>query len=130
MVAKIVPIRARPGTNKQMPTIELTKHGRLLCYEQAGGRWFRSSQWAVEDGLAKFQELYDNIACVSLGDLHESLDIIETTRDESYGWNSAIHGYGILVSTDLKKEGFMGMDEPVLVIIPNGLPEKDYKDHI
>ena len=129
-MARAIPIKARPGTTEFRPIIELTSYGSLLCYDKCGGRWFRSSQWAVEDALARFQSTYDNIDCVSIADLHNELDIIETPKDDIYGWNSAIHGGGLLLQTDLKRDGFMGMKEPVLVIIPNKLPEKDYKDNI
>lgn len=128
--AKVVPIKARSDISTHRPVIEITQYGNQLCYEQCGKRWFRSSRWAVEDALARFQSTYDNIDCVSLWDLHNELDIIASPRDDTYGWNSAIHGGGILISTDLRKDGFLGMDEPVLVLIPHAFPEKDYKDYI
>lgn len=124
-MARLIALKAQPNL---MPVIELTRNGNLLCYEQCGGRWFRSSKWNVEDGLAQFQGLYENIDCVNLNDLYDSLDICETTAGRQYGWNSAIHGSGMLLRIELKEDGFSGMHEPVLVILPNKIPEKNYKE--
>ena len=124
-MARMLALRAKPNLQ---PVIELTRHGDLLCYEQCGNRWFRSSKWHVEDALAQFQGLYENIDCVDLNDLYAVLDICQTTKGRLYGWNSAIHGYCMLLRIDLKEDGFSGMHEPVLVISPNKLPEKDFKE--
>lgn len=126
----LVPIKANPNlADKSRPIIELTKFGNLLCYEKCSGRWFRSSQWHVEDALAQLQGLYENNVCINLNDLFELLGIYTTNRGSIYGWNSAIHGERtLLFSTSLIENNFMTMDEPVLVLSPNVFPEKDYKE--
>lgn len=124
-MARLLALKATPNLR---PVIELTRNGNLLCYEQCGSRWFRSSKWCVEDALSQFQGLYENIDCVDLNDLYETLGICTTSKGSLYGWNSAIHGSGMLLGIDYKEDGFSGMHEPVLVIYPNKLPEKDYKE--
>lgn len=129
-MARLVPILADKRTETFRPIIELTKNGKLLCYEKCSGRWFRSSQWHVEDALAQLQGLYENNICVNLNDLYALLDIHDTNRGRIYGWNQAIHGERtLLLKVELIEKNFMTMDEPVLVITPNAYPEKDYKDH-
>lgn len=128
-MARLIPIVADKRTETFRPIIELTKHGKLLCYEKCSGRWFRSSQWHVEDALAQLQGLYENCVCVNLNDLYSLLDIHDTNRGSIYGWNQAIHGEGtLLLKVELIEKNFMTMDEPVLVITPNVYPEKDYKE--
>lgn len=131
-MSKLVAIRTDKNlaADRSKPIIELTRHGNLLCYEKAGGRWFRSSQWYVEDALAQIQGLFENNICVSLNDLYELLDIYTTNRGSLYGWNYAIHGGmgNMLFTVTLIDNNFMTMDEPVLVISPTVLPEKDFKE--
>lgn len=131
MASKLVAIKANPAlaADRSKPIIELTKYGKLLCYEKCGGRWFRSSQWHVEDALAQFQGLYENYICISLNDLYELFGIYTTNRGRIYGWNAALNEFGAqLFKLDLIENGFMTMDEPVLVITPLITPEKDYKE--
>lgn len=128
-MAKLVPIKTTDRTTTFRPIIELTKFGKLLCYEKCSGRWFRSSQWRVEDALAQFQGLYENDICVNLNDLYSLLGLLESNRGRIYGWNTVIHGERtMLLKTELIEKNFMTMDEPVLVITPNIFPEKDYKE--
>lgn len=129
-MARLIPIVADRGLSKQRPVIELTKWGKLLCYEQCSGRWFRSERWKVEDALAQLQGLYENLGEVNLNDLYSLMNISNTSKGEIYGWNSVIHGERtMLLEVELIENGFMTMDEPVLVIKPDVFPEKDYKDN-
>ena len=129
-MARLVPIVADKNLSKNRPVIELTKWGKLLCYEECSGRWFRSSQWKVEDALAQLQGLYENLWEVNLNDLYSLLDIQETSRGAIYGWNARECGeHLMLFETELIERGFMTMDEPVLVLTPATPAEKDYKDH-
>lgn len=128
-MSKLIPIRADRNLSRQRPVIELTRFGKLLCHEKSSNRWFRSSQWKVEDQLAQFQGLYENLGEVSLNDLFDLLGIQETTEGRIFGWNTVIHGTDMLLSVELVDKNYMLMDEPVLVITPNCYPEKDYKDH-
>lgn len=130
-MARLVAIKATDRVQNFRPIIELTRHGNLLCYESCSGRWFRSDRWHVEDAIAQLQGLYENCICVNLNDLYSLLNINTTNRGRIYGWNQAIHGERtMLLKVDLMEQGFMTMDEPVLVIAPNVYPERDYKDHI
>lgn len=130
MAAILRAIQATDRVQNFRPIIELTGKGNLLCYEECSGRWFRSDKWEVEQGLAELQGLYENLECVNLNDLFSCLHIYDTNRGRIYGWNKAIHGTGMLFRLNLVQKGFKTMDEPVLVITPNEIPEKDYKDHI
>ena len=129
-MSRLVAIRADKSlADKSRPIIELTRFGKQLCYEKCSGRWFRSSQWHVEDALTQLQGLYENNICVNLNDLYELLGIYTTNRGSIYGWNSAIHGeHTLLFKVETIENNFMTMDEPVLVITPAIFPEKDYKD--
>ncbi len=122
-MARLIPIRAKPKIDR--PIIELTGKGRLLCYEKCGGRWFRSHQYAVTCDISNFDELYYEAEAVSLADLHDCLGITATSRDHDYIWSRLDYGDSLLVETKLMEDGFMGMDEPVLVINPVVLPVKD-----
>lgn len=130
-MARLTSVRADRSiaNQRETPIVELTKFGKLLCYEKCSGRWFRSDRWHVEDALAQLQGLYENNICVNLNDLYSLLGIHETTRGRIYGWNIAIHGqHTTLLRVELINSNFMMMDEPVLVITPTVFPEKDYKE--
>jgi len=127
-VARLIPIKARPDLHQERPVIELTGKGKLLCYEKCGGRWFRSSYWHVEDDLAIFQELYETEEYVSLADLHDNLGITSIMKDHDFGWNTGLHGAIMIISITLMEGGYMGMEEPVLLLEPNALPERNFTD--
>ena len=130
-MARLVAVKADKwkSGDRSRPIIELTKFGKLLCYEKCSGRWFRSDRWHVEDALAQLQGLYENNICVNLNDFYNLLGIYDTNRGSIYGWSSAIHGERTeLFTLNLIENGFMTMDEPVLVITPTVFPEKDYKE--
>lgn len=128
-MARLVPLQTTDRTTSFRPIIELTKYGKLLCYEKCGGRWFRSSQWWVEDALAQLQGLYENLGEVNLNELYSLLGLVESNKGRIFGWNSILHGENtILLRVELIEKNFMTMDEPVLVITPTVFPEKDYKE--
>ena len=122
-MAKLVSLRARPKNDR--PIIELTGNGNLLCYEKCGGRWFRSHQYTVARDISTFDEMYDEGDVASLADLHDCLGITSTPKDHDYIWTRVDCGDSLLVETKLIENGFMGMDEPVLVIDPVIFPSKD-----
>lgn len=130
-MARVLPIKAKPFADIDRPVIELTKHGKLLVYEESGGRWFRSSESAVEDALTRFQEFYENNEEASLNNVYLHLDIRQTNTGRVNGWNALIHGaHTRLLGTVMYPNGYKMMNEPVLVIKAFVMPEKDYKDCI
>ena len=69
--------------------------------------------------------MYDDGDVASLADLHDCLGITSTPKDHDYIWTRVDCGDSLLVETKLVESGFMGMDEPVLVIDPVIFPSKD-----
>ena len=124
-MAKLIPIKAKPLANADRPIIELTGKGNLLCYEKCGGRWFRSHQYSVARDISNFDEIYYEADIVSLADLHDCLGITATPKDHSYLWSRVDCGDNLLIDTLMEEKGFMGMDEPVLIINPVIFPRKD-----
>lgn len=129
-MARRIPVKANLEKHRHafQPVVEVTGNGGILCYEKSSGRWFRSSRWDVEDGLAQFQAMLENGVCVCQNDLFSCLRIHESNTGRIYGWNSVIHSDGELYSIATMSNGYMGMEEPVLVLEPKHYPIKDFKE--
>lgn len=117
---------------------EDTGKGDLLCYEAYGGRWFYSSEEAVRKSLDEFNERFINGGSeisrrffkgeyLCLNDLYDMWGITGTHFGYQYGWappsgsdNDNYYDYydGPINWNVEKLEGFMQLDEPVLVIEP------------
>ncbi len=113
---------------------EDTGKGDLLCYEAYGGRWFYSSEEAVRKSLDEFNERFINGGSeisrrffkgeyLCLNDLYDMWGITTTHFGHQYGWappsGTDYDYYDGPINWDVEKlEGFMQLDEPVLVIEP------------
>lgn len=106
---------------------EITEHGDLLCLECYSGRWFRSSQQAVEEAVATFNDRfmagYGEHVC--LNDFYELLGISRTHFGNQFGWpadpdyyNTPIHIEDILLDHPdaFPEEAWNDIHEPILVI--------------
>lgn len=83
-------IRARKPRNSDWrpPCIEYTGKGNLLIYDGYGGRWFRSSQEAVEEEVAEFCKAYnEDDMQVCYCDLYSLWGIGCTDFGYQYGWS-------------------------------------------
>ena len=98
--AKHVVSKCGPPMGKYMnrPSIEYTGSGDQLCYDAWGGRWFRASIEAVNEGIQFIQEAYiDGIQEVEEGhgygkwlnynDLYNVWNISDTILGGVWGWS-------------------------------------------
>jgi len=60
------------------PSVEETGKGDLLCFEEYGGRWFRSEELPVNDAVAAFKQKFEDGNNVCFNDLYKFLDISES----------------------------------------------------
>ena len=134
MGTKIIPEKANPSylndigygrpTNQiksdYHPIIEKTKWGDLLCYEEATGRWFRTSRSFVEKVINDFNKLIrKDIPCIGINQFIESLGLYTTQAMEDFGWRrSDLIPFEDLFQSEYHENGFKFMGEPVLVIYP------------
>lgn len=69
------------------PSVEETGRGDLLCYEAYSGRWFRSSELAVEKAVERLNSMFaedQNYVC--LNDFYDELGIERTHFGHQWGW--------------------------------------------
>lgn len=127
-MARLLARKARQDLYKNRPIIERTGFGDLLCYDEICDRWFRHDRRLVEKDINVFQEVYDQENFISVADLHDSIGTKNFARDHDDGWSKLIHGNIKIINLEYKPMGFMGMDEPVLVLSATIPPVKDYTD--
>ena len=98
--AKHVVSKCGPPMGKYMnrPSIEYTGSGDQLCYDAWGGRWFRASIEAVNEGIRFIQEAYvDSIQDIeensgygkllNYNDLYNVWNISDTLPGGLWGWS-------------------------------------------
>ena len=121
---------------------EDTGNGDLLCFDAFGGRWFYSSEDAVNMALFELNDEFMNetIQISNNGDvirggyrcyndLYQKWGISETCFGWTWGWapNSDYYDGPILWSVR-KVEGFQELDEPVLIIEPLTYPMEGWME--
>lgn len=121
---------------------EDTGNGDLLCFDAFGGRWFYSSEDAVNMALFELNDEFMNetIQISNNGDvirggyrcyndLYQKWGISETHFGWIWGWapNSDYYDGPILWSVR-KVEGFQELDEPVLIIEPLTYPMEGWME--
>lgn len=102
-------------------SVELTGNGDLLCYECYSGRWFRSSEAAIEKAESKFNSRF---ACgkgeyMNLCDLYRLFNIEDSNFGYEMGWpaNTDYYDGPITFTNHLCAPGeFHDIPEPVLLI--------------
>lgn len=80
---------------KSLP-IEETGNGNVLFRETYTGRWFHSNLDAVEQGILRFKDRFDNGANLSLNDFYNELALIGTMFGVTVGWNPDLSSTRIL----------------------------------
>lgn len=102
---------------------EDTGNGDLLCYDGWGGRWFYSSEDAVNMALCEYNQDFMDGTYLSYNDLYKAWGIAETHFGWSWGYVPDPDYYDMPLMFSVRKvEGFMRLDEPVLVIEPLTYP--------
>lgn len=118
MVKKAIP------TKTAGPSVEETGRGDLLCYEGYSGRWFRSDEVAVNEGIKRFNSRWKSGEYLGLNDLYHEFGIARTHFGNQYGWANHMDYYDtkeIDITTELVS-GWDGgvdggeIDEDVLII--------------
>ena len=71
---------------KAGPSVEETGRGDLLCYEGYSGRWFRSSEVAVQKAINELNDAFEAGEYLCLNDFYERLGIETTHFGAQYGW--------------------------------------------
>lgn len=71
---------------KAGPSVEETERGDLLCFEEYSGRWFRSSEVAVNQAIEKMNRSIKECESVCLNDLYFRLGITQTKFGYDHGW--------------------------------------------
>ena len=131
---KIEDANSRFANLERPVSVEETGKGDILCLEAFSGRWFRSSEEAVNDAIRDLDTVYHHdfeqhgFAYAGLNDLYSLLGIQTTYFGEQVGWCNEINGDHIYyVSHYLEFEG-VGM---VLVIEPSDqtMPEMCYMEY-
>ena len=114
---------------------EDTGNGDLLCFDAFGGRWFYSSEDAVNMALCELNDEFmnesielDNDSVLRGGyrcynDLYQKWGISETHFGWIWGWPPNPDYFdGPILWRVQKVEGFQQLDEPVLIIEPLTYP--------
>ena len=114
---------------------EDTGNGDLLCFDAFGGRWFYSSEDAVNMALCELNDEFmnesielDNDSVLRGGyrcynDLYQKWGISETHFGWMWGWPPNPDYFdGPILWRVQKVEGFQQLDEPVLIIEPLTYP--------
>lgn len=68
------------------PSVENTANGDLLCLEGYSGRWFRSSQEAVEEAQAMLSKMHEEGDYLAFNDYYGLLGISMTQFGNEFGW--------------------------------------------
>ena len=68
------------------PSVEETDRGDLLCFEGYSGRWFRSSEEAVNRAIKKFKNRFENGEYLSFNDFYTELGIAQTHFGHEMGY--------------------------------------------
>lgn len=102
-------------------SVEETGNGSLLCYESYSGRWFRSSERAVERAEKVLNRRFDagNGKYLCLNDFYTLLGMAETHFGFEFGWaaNKDYYDGDIFFENALMPaNSFMNIPEPVLII--------------
>lgn len=71
---------------KAGPSVEETDRGDLLCFEGYSGRWFRSSEEAVNRAIQKLREQFIDGEYVCLNDFYTELGLSQTHFGHDWGW--------------------------------------------
>ena len=71
---------------KTLP-VEETGNGKELFRELYTGRWFYSNLDAVEQGIRRFKDRFDQGAHLSLNDFYSELALLDTMHGVTVGWN-------------------------------------------
>lgn len=71
---------------KAGPSVEETDRGDLLCFEGYSGRWFRSSEEAVNRAIKEMRDRFNNGEPLSYNDFYAALGIAETHFGHDWGW--------------------------------------------
>lgn len=115
-------IKKEVAENLYSPTsVEETGKGSLLCYESYSGRWFRSSQRAVEKAEETLNRRFEagDGEYLCLNDFYTLLGMAETHFGFEFGWaaNKDYYDGDIFFENALMpSNSFMSIPEPVLII--------------
>jgi len=108
-----------------LQTVELTGDGDLLCYDVYSGRWFRSSQEAVEGAIRAFNKELDEHHYANLNNLYKHLGIMPTHFGCQYGYVKQ-EGYyedPIDIYTELVEDGEVEYTDMLgSILIPRNEP--------
>ena len=149
--ARHVAMRCGPPMGKYMnrPSVEYTGSGDQLCYDGFGGRWFRASIEAVDEGIKFFKELYfgdpdvnkiqkEEVGFegnyVNYNDLYRLWNITESDFGDLYGYSpSEDYACNLELKTTLLTIGNDSiadkMGESVYVIEPIPAPYESYREY-
>lgn len=130
MGARLMSIKAAPENGEQVrPIIEQTGKGDLLCHESTSGRWFRSSLPFVKKELEWLNKKCENkeYDTIGLDELFRALGLYSVSQFMVYGWRlNDLPFRTELFDSKMHENGYLGMNEPVLVIQATRPAIKDY----
>jgi len=144
--ARHVATRGGPPMGKYMnrPSIEYTGSGDQLCYDGFGGRWFRASIEAVQEGIHFFREMYYEVPdsphefegnYVSYNDLYGLWNIEVSILGDEYGYSPSEQAKidDLTFTTVLVKPGENDiadkMGESVYIITPDEFPWASFREY-
>jgi len=82
-------------------TVEETGNGDLLCYEAYSGRWFRSSEEAVNEAIERFKARFLDGEYLCFNDLYSELEIEKTHFGHQYGYAPNPDFYDNMIDFDV-----------------------------
>lgn len=144
--ARHVATRGGPPIGKYMnrPSVEYTGSGDQLCYDTFGGRWFRASIKAVDEGIQFFREMYYdvpenpsecNLNYASYNDLYGLWNVKASIFGEEYGYppSDILGNDSITFTTVLVNPGENDIadqvGESVYLITPDELPWLSFREY-